>query len=256
MAVDVETSRQRILARGRQVGFGQPHGNIVPIYGPHWNPGPHRDLELVNVETGQITKSALTADAVCSNYKEWITREFKAPVSIYIPILSPDLTRVFFKMATPLGGDFRSNKASKREGLLVYDLKASRFLTMQERWGHPAWHSNSRQILNVGGTITNVEDGKILRIANYPKLPGSHPSFSPDGDVFTSDLVVEKSWAVGVGSVRNGEFLRLNTFDNSKGARSWRVSHPHPVFSSDGRRLYFNVSADDWTRLFVAEVSQ
>ena len=45
----------------------------------------------------------------------------------------------------------------------------------------------------------------------------------------------------------------LHRFDNTRGSTSWRRSHPHPVFSSDGKRLYFNVSTDRWTRLFVAE---
>jgi WD40-like Beta Propeller Repeat len=38
-------------------------------------------------------------------------------------------------------------------------------------------------------------------------------------------------------------------------ARALPVSHPHPAFSPDGKRLYFNVSAGQWTRLHVAEVT-
>ena len=30
-------------------------------------------------------------------------------------------------------------------------------------------------------------------------------------------------------------------------------SHPHPVFSPDSQRIYFNVGSDEWTRLYVAE---
>jgi len=37
------------------------------------------------------------------------------------------------------------------------------------------------------------------------------------------------------------------------GAASWRVSHPHPVFSADGQRIYFNKSNGEFTQLFVAE---
>ena len=36
----------------------------VPLYGPHWNPGAHRGLELLNVQTGKIEQTALRADAV------------------------------------------------------------------------------------------------------------------------------------------------------------------------------------------------
>jgi hypothetical protein len=55
----------------------------------------------------------------------------------------------------------------------------------------------------------------------------------------------------GIGT---GKVVTIHRFDNSKSARSWRVSHPHPAFSPDGKRLYFNVSAGQWTRFHVAEV--
>jgi hypothetical protein len=48
----------------------------------------------------------------------------------------------------------------------------------------------------------------------------------------------------------------LHHFDNSRGARSWRKNHPHPIFSGDGRRIYFNVNEGEWTRLHVAEADQ
>jgi len=62
-------------------------------------------------------------------------------------------------------------------------------------------------------------------------------------------------WAVPVADARGGEHTVIHQFDNSHGAKSWRVSHPHPVFSPDGKRVYFNVSDGEWTRLHVAEVA-
>jgi hypothetical protein len=61
--VDVVTARQHVLAAGRQVGFGQPHANLVLLYGPHWDPEGFRDLELLDVQSGQ-SRTVLTADAV------------------------------------------------------------------------------------------------------------------------------------------------------------------------------------------------
>jgi hypothetical protein len=61
-------------------------------------------------------------------------------------------------------------------------------------------------------------------------------------------------WGVVVADVRGEDYVILHRFDNSGGARSWRRSHPHPVFSSDGRRIYFNVSSGKWTQLYVAEI--
>jgi hypothetical protein len=50
----------------------------------------------------------------------------------------------------------------------------------------------------------------------------------------------EKTRSESVMSLRNG-------------ARSWRKSEPHPVFRADGRRIDFDVSGGDRTRLHVAE---
>src|SRR5690606_29553332 len=47
MCVDLETGSERLLARGRQLAFGQPNHDLFPLYGPHWNPGEHRGLELL-----------------------------------------------------------------------------------------------------------------------------------------------------------------------------------------------------------------
>jgi hypothetical protein len=128
VAVNVASGSERILAEGRMVGWGQPSGETIPLYGPHWNPGPHRDLELLNVRTGKITKP-LTADEVRSGHSEWVSRQFgERPISTFFPILSPDERRVLFKVATPDGGGFRSPKGSLRMGLVIYDLAERRFL--------------------------------------------------------------------------------------------------------------------------------
>ena len=110
----LETGKDRLLAAGRQLGFGQPAHNVVPLYGPHWNPGAHRGLELLKVQTGKIEQTALTADAVVKAYPDWVKRQFgDKPISVFFPLLSPDLTRVLFKVAAPAGGDYRSKSASR-----------------------------------------------------------------------------------------------------------------------------------------------
>lgn len=260
--VDIESGKDRIVARGRQLGMGQPRHDIVPLYGPHWNPGSHRNLELLNVATGEIRPTGLTAEGVVKTYPDWVRKQFgEAPISVFFPILSPDLERVFFKVATPAGGDFRSTQASHRHGLVCFDLKESRFLSLTEKWGHPAWFPNSLDILEVHGQVIDSGTGKVQRIADFPRFPGTHPSVSPDGKLYTSDTQAvgepfkgpPGSWAVVVGDLRTGRYETLHRFDHSQGAKSWRISHPHPSFSPDGKRLYFNVSDGPWTRLHVAE---
>ncbi|MBC7819146.1 MAG: PD40 domain-containing protein [Planctomycetaceae bacterium] len=261
-AVDVESATERVLARGRLAGWGQPQADIVPLYGPHWNPGPHRDLELLNVETGEI-RTAVTNDAVKTAYPEWLAKSYgDKPTSIFFPVLSPDSSRVFFKMAASSGGDARSTAASQRQGLVCYSLADQRFLFLRERWGHPAWHPDKKTIVEMAYTLIDSDTGKERRLPGLPVFRGDHPSASPDSKLIVTDTTMDKlggeatEWGVIVANASGTDYVMLHHFDNSRGARSWRRSHPHPIFSPDGRRIYFNVSSGPWTQLFVAEAAE
>jgi hypothetical protein len=263
-SVDPATGEERVLARGRQLGWGQPNGDLLPLYGPHWDPAAPRDLELLNVATGE-RRTVLTAQAVRDAYPALIGQEFgDRPISIFFPALSPDLNRVFFKIATPLGGHYRSKTASHRALLICYDLREERFLFADERWGHPAWHPDSRSILDVPNVLIDAATGTRQLLAAVPRLPGSHPSFSPDGALYVSDVALERiespaewkgakgEWGIVVVDVHSQEALLVDRFDDSLGAESWRRCHPHPVFSAGGQRIYYTVGALSWSQLHVA----
>lgn len=259
--VDVETGAQRILARDQLSCWGQPNADIVPLYGLHWNPGEHRNLELLNVVTGAVT-TPVTVDALKAAYPDWWAKSFGDQwPSIFFPILSPDLKRVFFKMALAGKGDPRSTAASSREGLICYSLEEKRFLYMNPKWGHPSWLPDSRHIAEAGNLVYDSNDGKYTRLPGIPPCRGDHPSVSADGSLRVTDTTMDKfggkdsDWGIVLADAHGGNHLLLHQFDNSQGARSWRRSHPHPAFSADGRRIYFNVSSGPWTRLYVAEVN-
>jgi hypothetical protein len=238
------------------MAFGRADGDLVPLYGPHWEPKGRCDIELLNVATGEV-RTAVTAAALRKAYPGWVARKFgDRPISLFFPLLSADAQRVIFKVATPLDGGFRTRRDSERDGLVCYDLRAGKFLWMHERWGHPAWSADGRSLINVGPVVVDAETGAVTRVGGLPAFPGSHPSFSPDGKLFATDALVERmgtAWSVVVGDAAAGAFQTLHRFENGRGAASWRRSHPHPSFSPDGKRLYFNVSADRWTRLYVAQ---
>ncbi len=259
VAVEAKSGQQRVLAQGRQLGWGQPGGETVPLYGPHWNPGEHRDLELLNVRTGDI-RTVVTAEQVRVAHREWVQQQFgDRPISVFFPILSPDEKRVLFKVAAADSGLFRNPTGSRRFGLLYYDLAEQRFLPMRPNWGHPAWHPDSRHVLNCWSSrLVKIDSvsGTVEHPDLLPKVPGSHPSFSLDGHAFTTDVTLDgQHWGVMVGDWQTGKTELIHRFDNSQGESSWRGSHPHPVFSPDGRRVYFNVSSGPWTQLYVAEES-
>lgn len=260
-SVDLETGKERVLARDQLSCWGQPHADIVPLYGMHWNPGEHRDLDLLNVATGEIT-TAVTLAALKAAYPEWWVKSFGDQLpSIFFPILSPDLKRVFFKMALPGNGDPRSKSASARQGLICYSLEEKRFLYMNAKWGHPSWMPDSRHIAEAGNLVYDSNDGAYRRLPELPSCRGDHPSVSADGRLRVTDTTLDKfggtenEWGIVLADARGGSHVILHRFANNQGARSWRRSHPHPAFSADGKRIYYNVSDGKWTRLFVAEIT-
>ena len=140
MTVDVATLEKKELVRDRQVCFGSVDSPWVPVYGCHWNPGPHRDIELVHVETGEI-RTVVKVDDVIAACGDWIDERFGSrDISLFFPNMSPGDEKVFFKLSLPRGGDdFRSKQASLRDGMVVYDVKENRLIRMIERWRHPSW---------------------------------------------------------------------------------------------------------------------
>ena len=151
---------------------------------------------------------------------------------------------------------------------------------MNAKWGHPSWKPDSRHITEMHYTVFDSDDGSMRAnpgmptkaarakaVAEGKPLPefplrdvsGDHPSVSPDGKLVVTDTIMtsfggaRNEWGVVLADTNGTGQIVLHHFDHSRGAKSWRVSHPHPVFSADGKRIYYNVSDGEFTRLFVAE---
>jgi hypothetical protein len=266
-AVDPATGTQRVLAEDRQLGFGAANGDWASIYGCHWNPSQHRDLELVNVLTGEIRTVATIGD-VLKKYGAEIGQLLGGrDVSVFFPVISPDGRRVFFKLARGDGGEnFRSSKASKRDGMVIYDLAEQRFLGFHTWWGHPSWTPDSQKILTKAGNGSVLFDA--VRGAETKLVPGAasnHPSMNLAQTLYVTDADIAwktggrpGEWGIFVVSPAANEFTLIHRFPfrgPGLGAQSWRLPDPHPVFSADGKRIYFNVNEGPWTRLWVAALN-
>src|SRR6185295_10482451 len=147
-------------------------------------------------------------------------------------------------------------------------------LYMNPKWGHPSWQPDSRHITEMHYTVYDSNDGKVTMNPGMPTkaaraaaaaagqsapnsplrdVSGDHPSVSPDGKLIVTDTIMtefggtKNEWGVVLADAKGTGQIIIHKFDNSRGAESWRRSHPHPVFSADGRRLYYNVSDGEFT---------
>lgn len=168
--------------------------------------------------------------------------------------------------STPSTWSQRTNASSRPTGNWPLECPRARSCRSTAATGTrgstPAWHPDSRHILEVGNLLFDTDDnGRMLRIPDLPRPRGWHPSLSPDGRLFVMDGLLDQyggqkgEYGIFVCDARGGagRYHILHRFENTRGARSWRRSDPHPVFSHDGTRIYFNVSDTPWTRLYVAE---
>ena len=251
------------LCRGRQLFWGASDHAVVPVFGPPHAPGAHRDLELVDVRSGHVSV-ALTRDRVVADHPALVRELFGAqpPDSIAYPILSPDGTRVMFKLSAVGDGRFRSPGGSHRRGLFVYHLGSRTPLVARPEWGHPAWLADGRHIRDRHQVIDTDASGAAAVVDGpdwYPRGINTHAAPSPDGTLVALDVArgplaaADGLWTVVIGG-ETGEPVRLHhDVATGNGTSSWRPTHPHPVFSPDGRRCHFHARRGDRVVLYQAE---
>jgi hypothetical protein len=110
--------------------------------------------------------------------------------------------------------------------------------------------------LRWGNILLEADGHSTTRIPDVPTLWGKL-----DGRLLVQDGLTESlggpagEWAVMVADLRGERFEIIHRFPGIRGARSWRGNHPHPVFSADGRRLYYNVNSGEFTQLYVAALA-
>ena len=128
---------------------------------------------------------------------------------------------------------------------MSYDLAGGQFFFSRTKWGHPAWSPDSQTILEVGNVLIDAATGNSRRFAGAPAARRRASLVQPDGKLFVKDGLLERlggkkgEWGIIVGRLDGGGYVVVHRFQQMAGARSWRVSHPHPVFSPDGKADLF-----------------
>jgi len=246
--VDVE-DRRGTRAREEPAEFlGRPDADVVPLYGPHWNPGEHRDLELVNVESGEI-RTVLTNEA--SREISGVDRQ-DVRRAADVDFLSrpqsdgrrcssrwPRRETAIRAAKAPAGG--RARSATARGPALLFliavgpSVVASR-LEDDRRDAEPA------------------DPHGVGAVERLPVCPTAAPAILPRAPTERSWSPTAR-WSVSAGpettghrvmDIRGNDHVIIHKFDNSHGAASWR-SRTAPGVQRRRRRIYFNVSSGPWT---------
>lgn len=167
--LDPKSMKREVMCENRQTGWGQAGLESVPLYGLHWDPGEHRDLEMLNVRTGEIT-TILSAEDFIAQQRDFLIQfygEEISDLSLFFPILSPDGKRLFFKPAVPVDRQFRSKNASRRVGMVIIRCEDGEILGVRNNWGHPSWHPDSIHIISKA-TFFNTDSMAETLVPNYP----------------------------------------------------------------------------------------
>lgn len=263
--VDIVSLKREVIHRDRLLGWSQPLSDFAMLYPPHWQTNTNRDIECLDVHTGQVRKAILAED-VYPKVKSLIDKRLPdvdvKNISLFFPILSPDQSRVMFKLASPSGDGFQAESASRRVGLIVWDIANNQFVACGDQWGHPSWHPDSKQIAKVTNQLLDGDTLATRPILDLPHFHGSHPSISPDGQWYVTDVLLHtfngkpNQWGVALASMKTGQWRFIHRNETAEaGTTSWRPPHPHSTFNAQSNRIYFNANHHRSMQLHVLDSS-
>ena len=89
----------------------------------------------------------------------------------------------------------------------------------------------------------------------FPSTPGLHPSLHPDGQRVLTDVVdwpTSGQAAILLYAENRSDYAVLASWEMPSGGAQPRC-HAHPVWSRDGRRVYYNAAESGVARLYVVD---
>ena len=148
------------------------------------------------------------------------------------------------------------------KSLFLANADGSAFRYLSEFGHHPLWLPDSSAV----HTFERHEDGSQAMLAHpvdgrepyviFEQAPGVHPSFSPDGKLVVTDRFryPQPGWGqVLLYDVATKEPEVLATFATPDTTHETGV-HPHPVWSRDGKRVYFAMAEENVPGLYAIDL--
>ncbi len=260
--VDVETGQLhmldvtvRMLHPSRSLGITSSHEMKL---------GAGRDTEppavfRVDLDSGIVTRLFGIDDILAIHPRADVARKY--PMQFKHTKWSPDGTRLFVVYHNEHLRDVHRG-GDRVKSIILADADGGRLRYLGEFGHHPMWSPDGRDVLtyepHADGSqslVARPADGGESRTLLSP-APGVHGSLDPAAATLVTDTV--PGTAGGDGSVftldlATGAQRTLATFTHPPIPHDHRV-HPHPAWSRDGRRAYFNAAPDGIGQVFVVLV--
>lgn len=175
---------------------------------------------------------------------------------------SPDGQRLFWVFHNEVAIKEGKRDLPRLKSLMVCDTDGSNLRYVGEFGFHPFWSGDSMSIWafeRVSGGHPDIlaypiDGGDSTVVAQ--DIPGSHASLSPDGSRLAIDCFdwpVKGQNAVVVMDTQTGRRTTVAVFHYRSNVPQHGGCHPHPVWSRDGRRVYFNADETGEPQLYAVE---
>jgi len=143
------------------------------------------------------------------------------------------------------------------KSLVLADADGGNLRYLTEFGHHPMWSPDGADVLAYSGSdlVALPAGGGPMRTL-LAGAPGVHGSLDPTGTTLVTDLVPGESGGEGgvlTIDLASGRQRTLATFTHPPIEYEYRV-HPHPAWSRNGRRVYFNAVDDGVAQVFAVDL--
>ncbi len=248
-------------------GFGLSHNNY-PASKYKGSDRKPSEVILMDVENG-ATQTLLNKQQMLEihPYRSVIeSPEFQDLGVFKHPKWSPDGSQFFWVYML----EIKETERKVVKSALLSDRKGERVQYVSEIGQHPMWHTSDSLLSYVrrdgfdhthNPSAQDIMDHPIDGSPGKPIVSeafGIHGSHSPDGKYFATDIFdwPEKgTHAVLLYDIASGDYRVLARMKPETGDRK-NSMHPHPSWSRDGQRIYFNGTIEGTRRLCYIDLSR
>ena len=211
------------------------------------------DLAVMNTDGGG--RRVIARQDVVSALSP-LQQEIRAsPVRLKAPRWSPDGKELMVALTNEGNDSDGKRKPLTVKELYIVRADGSLIRRVVAFRHHAVWSPSGRHVLFVDkdGICLIDKDGANRRVVC--ELAQGHPTFNPQETLIVTDVFNgELKDSLALIDPNSGEYRKLLNCPRTVGPGRGRVTHPHPVWSSDGRQILYDSDQTGTCQIYVADV--